>query len=126
MNERKDHRKQPVVFFLYSVDRFQFDWKFQMGVNLFCDTLTFMTYDLLDHTIINTCCGQQTDTGVSGIMGSMIQTKDVHHRCPVTVIVISVCEVLPFWGADQPFRIFPDPMFHEGNDLFSNRDFPDP
>lgn len=87
---------------LYFVDRLHKGFNVQVGVNTFGEHhCTGVSDDLLDHGLIYMCFCQHGDTGVSCIMGLVVEVNLLHEGCKIAVIIVPVIKVLLIGGVEK-------------------------
>ena len=91
---------------LYFVDRLHEGFNVQVGVNTFGERhCTGVSDDLLDHGLIYMRFCQHGDTGVSCIMGLVVEANLLHEGCKIAVVIISVIKVLLIGGVEKVFAL---------------------
>ena len=76
----------------------------QVGVNTFGERHgTGVSNNLLNHGLIHMRFCQHGDTGVSGVVGRVVEADLLHQGCKIAVIIVSVVKVLLVRGMQKVF-----------------------
>lgn len=86
------------------VDCLHQGFNIQVGVNTFGERHgTGVSDNLLNHGLIHMRFCQHGDTGVSGVVGRVVEADLLHQGCKIAVIIVFVVKVLLVRGMQKVF-----------------------